>query len=131
MAEGISIQKDDGTWLNVAYATGAVLIAIIAWNAIEVLGIQTGWQDRYDAYFAPVKNLAAIIVGAGTWFWVQANRERYEYHLACINELRKVTWPSMADTKRMTLVVCIVVGVFAVILAGFDFIWGYLLGLLY
>jgi len=41
-----------------------------------------------------------------------------------------VTWPSMPDTRRMTLIVCVVVGIFAVILAVFDLVWAKILGLL-
>ena len=41
-----------------------------------------------------------------------------------------MTWPTAPDVKRMTLVVCVVVAVFAVILAGFDMIWAKALKLL-
>jgi preprotein translocase subunit SecE len=63
-------------------------------------------------------------------FYLGSNKERHEYFLAAIGELRKVTWPSMPDTRRMTLIVCVVVGIFAVILAIFDFVWAKMLGLL-
>jgi len=37
--------------------------------------------------------------------------------------MHKVSWPSWDDTKRMTTIVCVVVFVFAVILAIFDYAW--------
>ena len=56
---------------------------------------------------------------AGLVFGLKSDKERDEYFLQAIAELRKVTWPSVAETKQKTIVVCVVVGVFAVILCGF------------
>ena len=63
-------------------------------------------------------------------FWLKADKDRDDYFLQAIAELRKVTWPSVAETKQKTIVVCVVVGVFAVILAVFDLVWTKALGLL-
>jgi preprotein translocase SecE subunit len=131
MAEGINIQKDDGTWLNAGYAGFALLIGIVAWNLFDTLGVQFGWADRYDEWYPLAKNAASFVFGLGSWLAVKADKERHQYFLSSISELRKVSWPSAEDTRRMTIVVVVVVGVFAAILALFDMVWGNILGMLF
>ncbi len=116
------MSKDDATWLNVAYVTFLLISAYLAYQAIELVGIQTGWVERFDwfGYAATVAGGAAGIAAA--WF-LRSDAERHEYFLSAIAELRKVSWPTWPDTKRMTVVVCIVVGIFAVIVGIFDLIW--------
>jgi preprotein translocase SecE subunit len=131
MTEGISLEKDDSTWLNVGYVVTGLLIATVIWNALEMVGIQTGWSDRYDTWFPGVKNGLAVIGGTLSALWLKSDRARHEYFLSAIGEVRKVAWPSALDTRRMTIVVCVVVGIFSVILSVFDMVWGKVLSLLY
>jgi preprotein translocase subunit SecE len=123
------MSKDDNTWLNVAYICFALLIAYVAFKAIEMAGIQSAWIERYEWYY-PAAQLGSLVIGALTTFWVRRDKNRNEYLLSSITELRKVTWPTWSDTKRMTLVVCVVVGIFAVILSIFDFAWARVLKVL-
>ena len=123
------MEKDDATWLNIFYVACAFISAFVFWKAIEMLGIQMNWIERYS-WFKIAQNLVAVGLGVGSALVFRANKERHEYMLASIGELRKVTWPSMPDTRKMTIIVCWVVGIFALVLAGFDWIWGKILGLL-
>ena len=41
-----------------------------------------------------------------------------------------MTWPSVEDTKKMTVIVVVVCAIFAVILAAFDVVWAKLFRLL-
>jgi len=124
------MNKDDSYWLKLAYVAFAALTAFTLFKAFGTLGVQTGWADRFDEWYQPVATTASILLGIGAALYLRSKKERDEYFLAAIGELRKVTWPSMPDTRRMTLIVCIVVGVFAIILAVFDFIWARIFGLL-
>ncbi|MCX6129056.1 MAG: preprotein translocase subunit SecE [Proteobacteria bacterium] len=124
------MNKDDSYWLKLAYAAFAVLVAFTMYKAFGTLGVQTGWSDRYDEWYQPASTFGSFVVaGLVTWY-LAADKARHEYFLAVLGELRKVNWPSMLDTRKMTLIVCVVVGVFAVILAIFDFIWAKIFGLL-
>jgi preprotein translocase SecE subunit len=114
--------KDDATWMKICYVAFALIVAYVAYKLIETLGIQFGWSERYE-WFAPVHNIAALLVGAGTSVWMYANTDRREYHLAAVGEVRKVVWPKFPDVKKMTLIVVVVVSIFAVILTIFDVVW--------
>jgi preprotein translocase SecE subunit len=122
--------KDDTTWLNISYVALAVLTAYVVWNALHTLGLQTGWDERFIDWYGMTSTAASVIVGAGTSFFLRRDTEKHEYFLAAIAELRKVTWPTVDDTKKMTMIVVIVVGVFSAILAVFDVVWAKVLNLL-
>jgi preprotein translocase SecE subunit len=124
------MQKDDSYWLKVAYVAFTALVFYVSTKAINTLGIQTGWIDRYDNIFRVATPLGGVIIALLSIFFLAKDKSRHEYFLAAIGELRKVTWPSLPDTRKMTVIVCVVVGIFAVILAMFDFVWAYALNLL-
>jgi preprotein translocase subunit SecE len=122
------MNKDDATWLRIGYVVFAGLVAFTLWKASQTLGIQTGWSDRYSEFYSPVASLISLVLGALVSLWLAKDQDRHEYFLASVGELRKVTWPSLPDTRRMTVVVCVVVGIFAAILALFDTLWSKILG---
>ena len=123
------MSKDDATWLSVAYVVFLLLTAFVAYRALETVGIQTGWIERFE-WFNYAATVISVLVGVGITLGLRSSAERNEYFLSSITELRKVTWPSWTDTKRMTIVVCVVVGIFAVIVGVFDLIWAKALKLL-
>ena len=99
------------------------------WKFFETLGIQLSWLDKYS-WYQGAAIAASLAVGMLLVFGLKNNKERDEYFLQAIAELRKVTWPSAAETKQKTIVVCVVVGIFAVILSVFDLVWTKALALL-
>jgi preprotein translocase subunit SecE len=123
------MSKDDATWLSVAYVVFLLLTAFVAYRALETVGIQTGWIERFE-WFNYAATFTSALIGVGITLGLRSSAERNEYFLSSITELRKVTWPSWADTKRMTIVVCVVVGIFAVIVGVFDLVWAKALKLL-
>ena len=122
--------KDDKTWLNISYVVFIVLIASVTWQFCTAVGTYTSWEERYSEWFGIAKNSVSCIVGLASFIWLRSSLERRTYFLDSISELRRVKWPSLEDVKRMTIVVCVVVGIFAVILAAFDYVWTKVLGLI-
>lgn len=115
--------KDDATWLNISYLILAGIFAYVGYKALYTVGLQLGWAERFDSWYPVFTRVVALAVGGLGVLWVRSSEERREYHLAAIGEIRKVTWPTIPDTKRMTLVVVVVVAIFAAILAVFDIAW--------
>lgn len=124
------MNKDDSYWLRVAYLAFALLVAFTTWKAAGTLGVNTGWSDRFEDWYPTASAVASVVIAIGATFYLVSSKDRQEYFLAAIGELRKVQWPTALDTRRMTTVVVIVVGIFAVILAIFDFIWAKIFALL-
>lgn len=124
------MQKDDSTWLNVGLAGFAICVALVAWQGMTVLSLNMGWTDKFEAWLPAAIVILSLAIGGLASFWLNSDAERHEYFLACIAELRKVSWPSMDDTRKMTLIVCVVVVIFSAILTVFDVAWARLLKLL-
>ncbi len=122
--------KDDIFWVNAAYVALAVIVGYVGFRAIDTLGVQFGWSERFESWYPLLNNLGAIVVGAGSALWLRSDKERLDYHVAAVNETRKVTWPSGPDTKRMTIIVVVVVAIFSAILAVFDIVWAWALKLI-
>ncbi len=121
------MQKDDATWLNAAYIVFGVCVAFVIWKALQTTAIQMGWYERIDTWFPFASTGVSAIVGIGATWYLRSVAERHDYFLASIGELRKVTWPSADDTKRMTLIVVVVVALFSAFLTAFDWICAALL----
>jgi preprotein translocase SecE subunit len=124
------MNKDDSYWLKVSYVIFAAIVGFTAWKATGTIGVQTGWADRYDDWYPLAASIFTVLVAVGATAYLVSNKQRTEYFLAAIGEVRKVSFPSAVDTRRMTTVVCIVVGIFAVILSIFDFIWAKIFALI-
>jgi preprotein translocase subunit SecE len=120
------MHKDDATWLNVAYIVFFALTSFVGYKALQTVGLQTGWIERYD-WFNYVQVFGGLAIGAVTTYALKSDRERHDYLLASITEMRKVTWPTPEDTKRMTVIVCVVCGILALVIAAFDFVWASIL----
>ena len=114
--------KDDAFWLNSAYIVFLLLVTFVSYRACETVGIQTGWIERLEWFNYAAYLLSGLVGFASAWA-LRSDKDRDQYFLAAIGELRKVSWPSWPDTKRMTIVVCIVVSIFAVIVGVFDVVW--------
>ncbi len=123
------MSKDDAAWVNVAYVVFFLLSSFVLFKALETLGVQTGWSERFE-WYGPAQVGLGLLFGGALTALLRKDHERHEYFLASIGEMRKVTWPSWPDTKRMTIVVCVVVGIFAVIVSIFDLFWAKALKLL-
>lgn len=123
------MSKDDAAWVNVAYVVFFLLSSFVFFKALETVGVQTGWSERFE-WYGPAQVGLGLLLGGAVTALLRKDQEKYEYFLASIGELRKVTWPNWPDTKRMTIVVCVVVGIFAVIVSIFDLFWAKALKLL-
>jgi preprotein translocase SecE subunit len=123
------MSKDDKTWLNICYAGFFIVVAYFVHKAVFTLGVQLGWTEKYDEWYSLVNNVTCVVLSGGITFWLQRSSVRHEYYLSAIGEIRKVTWPSIPDTKKMTIIVAVVVGIFSVILSAFDVAWSRILQL--
>jgi preprotein translocase SecE subunit len=117
------VTKDNRAWLNICYALLAVLSSYVANQALLLVGSRFGWVERYDEWYPSVSLLLSLVIGCSFVFWLNFSKERSEYYLNTVEEVSKVHWPTFMDVKRMTLVVVVVVGIFAVILSVFDIVW--------
>ena len=123
------MQKDDATWLNVAYIIGGVLGLYVFYQMFETVAIQADFIDSFR-WFQPVNILVSAALSFLVVYFYCKKPERREYHLSSIAELRKVTWPTSEIVSRLTLIVVVFSCIFALLLALFDSVWSKLLELI-
>ena len=88
------------------------------------------YQIRRLAGIGTIREVLPVAVGAIV-FTVLIRHVRANAFLDEVAaELRKVTWPSHQDVVRSTTVVLVCVIIASFILAGFDLLWGKLIGYL-
>ena len=124
------MNKDDATWLRVSYIAFAAIIGFLGYKAAYTTSIQMEWQERYYDWIEYAQYGVALLFAFIAYMFITSNKERHEYFLASLGELRKVTWPTLDDTKRMTAIVVVVVAIFSFILWVFDVIWSKSLSLI-
>ena len=64
----------------------------------------------------------AVVVAVGVWRYPKTQAVSLEIAL----ELRRVTWPSLRETRAATVAVIVASAIAAVILGVFDFVWSWL-----
>ncbi len=121
------MEKDDDKVLTFCHLAVAAIIFMITGRALDALGVSTGWSDRYEQWYGTVNTVLSIILAMAVVWYVRSKADWREYHLAAIAELRKVKWPSFDETKKMTRIVVVVVGIFGLVVAAFDYFWAWCL----
>ena len=91
--------------------------------------------------FGPTQPLTRPLVGDSSWTWASViglglsfgtalylwlNPKTHETSLEIAAELRKVSWPSLAETRAATIAVIVASVIAAVLLGLFDVLWQFL-----
>jgi len=119
-------------YVNLFYATMLVIAVVTAnklvaeiWDRVDVLK-----DISIVGNTITLTTLLGVALGVGVIVWAY-RREDYRTHVSeVVIELHKVTWPTMDETKRSTLVVIIFTIIVSLYLAGIDRIFSYLTDLL-
>ncbi len=94
-----------------------------AW-VIARLGTPEGWM------VAPQEMIAAAL-GIAMFVILVKNEKVVNFTDDVIAEMSKVTWPNRKETVLSTGIVSVLVAICAMILFGFDMIWGAIVRVLY
>ena len=89
--------------------------------------------------FGPTQPLTRPLVGEWTWstvlglgicaavaIYLWMNKRTHEVSVEIASELRKVSWPSVAETRAATIAVIVASIISAVLLGLFDVLWQFL-----
>lgn len=76
-------------------------------------------------------NLVGLLLGIGTAIVLRRTEKVNVLGLEIANELKKVTWPTMKETRLSTVVVIITTFIVSAILGFFDAMWAWATGFVY
>ena len=113
-----------------------VLAAIAVGVFLErVLGLAFSYARVNDpAIFGEDWTVTTVIgyaIAAGAAIVVWRNARAHKVSLEVAGELKKVTWPSLRETRAATVAVVVATFIAAIILGLFDFVWARLSALIY
>jgi len=113
-------------YVIIFYALAAVVLGFFAERVLQKAFAWARWNDAAVLGDYTVTTLigfgAAIVAAVVTW---QVERTR-TLSLQVAEELRRVTWPSVRETRAATLAVILASAIAAAILGVFDFVWSWL-----
>lgn len=116
--------EDVSRWVNLGFV---FLWLLLWWFFARVSGMVMGWFDIPDAQVLGENltqaSLAGLLCSTVVTLILWRNRSLYENGLHIAREIKKVTWPSLDETKNATRTVIITTLIIAAILASFDFVF--------
>jgi preprotein translocase subunit SecE len=118
----------------VFYVLAAIVLGVFLEKVLGIAFSYARWNDRQVVGELTVSDLAGyacylVAAGLAVATWRHARAQAVSLEVA--SELKKVTWPSLRETRAATVAVVVASFVAALILGLFDFVWARLSGLVY
>lgn len=119
-------------WVNLIFASVAVLAFVVFDKALSLLfeNVDALNNAPLMGRYITTTSVIALVLSVIFTFWLYRKPDTFAYLSEVIVELRKVTWPSMDETKRSTVIVIVFTILLSAYLAVFDQIWKYLTDLI-
>ena len=106
------------------YVLAALAVGVFAEKVLELVFSYVRWND--PAVFGEDWRLTTVLgfaVAAAAAVVVWRTPKTQTVSLEIASELKKVTWPTLRETRAATVAVVIATFVAAVILGLFDYVW--------
>ncbi len=111
--------------LTVSFVIAAILVAFVVGILLDTAAATFGVFARFMDYDV-VRHGIPVISGLIAFLILQFHKKTFVWADEVVVELKKVVWPSKKDTTAMTIVVCIMLVISAIVLGTFDIVAGYL-----
>lgn len=114
--------------ITISFAVGCLILGVTVGLLMDVFA--SGFSS-----FARLTNSDLVrhgvpaVIGIGLFFFLQFNQKTVVWADEVVGEIRKIVWPSLHDTRFMTIVVCVMVMVSSVIISSFDFVSAYVINM--
>ncbi len=121
---GLNAGMDAKRIVGIAYVVFAIVGVLFFTSLIESIFAALRWSNPMLLgvdQLSPA-SLIALLITAGIIIACCVNKKVYSGSLDVATELKRVTWPTLAETKVSTIAVIIVSAIASIILFGFDFI---------
>lgn len=119
-------------WVNLIFASIAVMAFVVCDKTLKLLvaNFDVLSDTSILSRTVTLTTLIAMALAVAITFALYRKPGVIVYVSEVVAEMRKVTWPSIDETKRSTLIVIVFTILLSGYLAIFDQIWKYLTGLI-
>jgi preprotein translocase subunit SecE len=113
-------------------AIGYVVLALLAGTFLEhllaaVFGLTTVTQPlttpRFGSDSWTYSSIIGLAIGVGAAIYLWRRQDTHDVSMEIAAELRKVTWPSLVETRAATIAVIVASLIAAALLGLFDVFW--------
>jgi preprotein translocase subunit SecE len=115
----------------IAYVLAAVALGIFLEKVLELVFASVGVNDFTVFSDWTLSTVVGFVLAAATAVVVWRIPKTQQVSLEIALELRRVTWPSLRETRAATVAVIVASAVAAVILGVFDLMWSWLSSKIY
>ncbi|MDX9721110.1 MAG: preprotein translocase subunit SecE [Myxococcota bacterium] len=123
--------EDITRWVNLTFVFAGMLLwwafARISESVMDLVGVPDAHVLGENLTRATVAGFVAAVLVTGIGW---RNKKLYEGTLNVAREVKKVTWPTLDETKAATRVVIVMTIIVALILALFDAVFSRLTGII-
>ncbi|BDG06438.1 preprotein translocase subunit SecE [Anaeromyxobacter oryzae] len=113
------------------YVLAAIALGVFLERVLQLVFNAAGLNDRNVFSDWNVSTVVGFGIAAITAIVVWRIPKTQQVSLEIALELRRVTWPSLRETRAATVAVIVASAVAALVLGLFDVVWGWLSAQLY
>jgi preprotein translocase subunit SecE len=124
----VASNEEGKKWIQASLALACILLGYILISFFEKLAEWFTLESKIP-YFFGITQAIAVVIAAGTYFYILKNPKTSEFLANVYEEMMKVVWPDSQQTWRHTFVIMVAVTVMGFIFGFFDFGANFLLRL--
>jgi preprotein translocase subunit SecE len=113
------------------YVLAAIALGVFLERVLQLAFNAAGLNDRAVLSDWNVSTLVGFAIAAVAAVVIWRIPKTQQVSLEVALELRRVTWPSLRETRAATIAVIVASAVAALVLGFFDVVWGWLSAQLY
>jgi preprotein translocase subunit SecE len=124
----VASNEEGKKWIQASLALACILLGYILISFFEKLAEWFTLESKIP-YFFGITQAIAVVIAAGTYFYILKNPKTSEFLANVYEEMMKVVWPDSQQTWRHTFVIMVAVTIMGFVFGFFDFGANYLLRL--
>lgn len=117
-------------WIQITYLVLAAVVWFFFFNLTELVCDLASIPLPADWFLSP-SQIIAFVTAAATLVILNKHVKINEFSVEVASELSKVTWPERKETIMSTGVIAVMVAICALLLFGFDSLWGTVIKIIY
>lgn len=120
------MDKSQNKVIGMSFLVAAIIFAFIIDILMKVLS--NIWGTFARATSSPtIQHGVPILAGVALFLFLTFNPRIREWAGLVVLEISKIVWPSVKDTRALTIVVCIIIVIAAILFSLFDVVSGRLI----
>ncbi len=124
--------KSNQNIVTVFFISVSFLTIFIVYRTIKgIMGVANIPDPLEEMIPISLSQILGAVAGVGLFVWLLRHKEYNQFGVDVVKEIRKVTWPTKAETRAGTIVVFVMTAILTVILGLYDWVFGSLTGLIY